>query len=291
MNLNAIASYIVWGILIAESIVGLALLFSGVIIRITESRTTRQAAKQTDKYLKNINAIRLTGEKRRIAVRALKADTTSDSTFIGRLVDHMLARGTRLSDIQTLIELQISKTERGADRVCSFIARTAPLAGLAGTLIGVQAALSAFSADRADPNHVISGFATAVQTTLAGIFVAFMCLATSRLLFEPRLKKTAIEIFEMAMRLRASILAVVTPTQDKPGHNTRSGHTHRIAPVPGGHGSDQPSTLRRPDSGCTCSSSIPAPGDRSNLTRPVISQHQSDHGSPEQEVINHVESI
>ena len=291
MNLNAIASCIVWGILIAESIVGLALLFSGVIIRITESKTSRQAAKQTDKYLSNIDAIRLAGEKRHIVVRALKAATASDSTFIGRLVDHMLAQGTRLSDIQTLIELQISKTERGADRVCSFIARTAPLAGLAGTLVGVQAALSAFSADRADPNHVISGFATAVQTTLAGIFVAFMCLVTSRLLFEPRLKKTAIEIFEMAMRLRASILAVVTPTRDKPRHNARLGHTSRIAPVPGGLGSDQPSSLRQPDSGCACRGSIPAPGDRDDFTRPVISRQPADHDSPGQEVINHVESV
>ena len=291
MNLNAIASYIVWGILIAESIVGLALLFSGVIIRITESRTTRQAARQTDQYLRKIDAIRLAGEKRRVVVRTLKAVTASDSTFIGRLVDHMLARGTRLSEIQTLIELQISKTERGADRVCSFIARTAPLAGLAGTLVGVQAALSAFSADRADPNHVISGFATAIQTTLAGIFVAFLCLATSRLLFEPRLKKTAIEIFDMAMRLRASILAVATPTQDKPGHNARAGHTNRIAPVPGGHSSDQPPDLKRPDSGCACRGSIPAPGDRGEFTRPVISRQPADHDSPGQEVINHVESV
>ena len=291
MNLNAIASYIVWGILIAESIVGLALLFSGVIIRITESRTTRQAARQTDQYLRKIDAIRLAGEKRRVVVRTLKAVTASDSTFIGRLVDHMLARGTRLSEIQTLIELQISKTERGADRVCSFIARTAPLAGLAGTLVGVQAALSAFSADRADPNHVISGFATAIQTTLAGIFVAFLCLATSRLLFEPRLKKTAIEIFEMAMRLRTSILAVVTQTRDKPGQNARSDHTSRVAPVPGGLGSDQPSNLRQPDSGCACRGSIPAPGDRGEFTRPATSQHPANHGSPEQEVINHVESV
>lgn len=210
MNLNMLMSWLVWGILGAESIVALALLISGLCFRARERGHARTARTVAECYASILDLDGMAGEPEQAmrSLRHLRSEVGEGDDCISGLMKYMLGNKISAGEIQALIDVEIGKADRGAIRLCGFLARTAPLAGLAGTLVGVQAALSAFSTNRTDPGLIIAGFSTALQTTLAGVLVAFMCMGASRLLIEPWLKRTAMVIFDLAMDLAPRIRAV-----------------------------------------------------------------------------------
>jgi biopolymer transport protein ExbB/TolQ len=248
MNLNTVTSYLIWGILVAESVLGLALLISGLVFRSRQKQSVRSAARKAE-YYASMLASAATAEdpaKGAACLKGVQRAASAASDCLSNLVALMLAHRVTVSEVQALIDAEIGKADRGAIRLCGFLARTAPLAGLAGTLVGVQASLSAFSVNRTDPGLIIAGFATAVQTTLAGIVVAFMCLGASRLLIEPRLKRTAMEMFDMSMRLvpkvqaaKAKVLQIVGDDKveqlPEPGPSTGIHPGRASASAPGDH--------------------------------------------------------
>ncbi len=88
----------------------------------------------------------------------------------------------------------VHSLDRGATRINTFLAKTAPLLGLAGTLAGISLSMSQFEEQSAEPRVIIHGFAVAIETTLFGIFVAILCMASNRLLWQP-LQQEAAEIW------------------------------------------------------------------------------------------------
>ena len=121
-----------------------------------------------------------------------------------RVLCCLLARHGDYDAVEATVALHVGRSERGAIRLCSFLARTAPLAGLAGTLVGIQEALGEFALT-GDPQSVIGGFATAIQTTEIGVFVAITALITSRLLWEPPLKRRTSQLLEFALTAKPLI--------------------------------------------------------------------------------------
>lgn len=210
--MNTIMCWLIWSILGAESILALALLISGFCLRAREKRRAKSAREVARHYSSMLS---LNGAARDPAwamqcIKDVRSKATVDEDCLSGLMRYMLGHRVRTSEIQALIDVEIGRADRGAIRLCGFLARTAPLAGLAGTLIGVQAALSAFATNRTDPGLIVAGFSTALQTTLAGVVVAFVCMGASRLLIEPSLKRTAMAIFDLVMGLAPRVQAVRT---------------------------------------------------------------------------------
>ena len=210
MNMSTVAHYTIWALLFGESVLALALLVSGIGWRWKGRRAGRQAMAAGQRHL---NRLRValnagTGKAARQAKIAIRADASDKADAISSISRHLVARDLGQDEVDVLISLHIGKLERGAVRLCGLVARTAPLLGLAGTLVGVQMALSAFAQSATEPQMVLEGFATAILTTLAGILVALLCLATSRLLWEPLIRKTMHDLMEMALMLKAAMWEV-----------------------------------------------------------------------------------
>lgn len=87
--------------------------------------------------------------------------------------------------VAALCEKVIGQVDGGARSLAAFLSSTSGLLGLAGTLIGISSALMSFSADAGSPEPIITGFATAMGTTLWGVLIAFTAIFTSRLIWQP----------------------------------------------------------------------------------------------------------
>ena len=210
MNMSTLAHYTIWALLFGESVLALALLVSGISWRLKGQRAGRQAMATGRSYLSRLRgALHAgTGKAALQAKNAIRADASHKTDAISSISRQLVARDLGQDEVDVLISLHIGKLERGAVRLCGLVARTAPLLGLAGTLVGVQMALSAFAQSATEPQLVLEGFATAILTTLAGILVALLCLATSRLLWEPLIRKTMHDLMEMALTLKADLWEV-----------------------------------------------------------------------------------
>jgi biopolymer transport protein ExbB/TolQ len=77
----------------------------------------------------------------------------------------------------------------GAQRWLAFFVKAAPLLGLAGTLVGVSEGLASYAADPSSTNRIIEAFAFAILTTLWGVGIAVLGMATSRLMWQPYLEQ------------------------------------------------------------------------------------------------------
>jgi biopolymer transport protein ExbB/TolQ len=210
MSMNTIICGLIWAILGVESVMALALLISGFFLAAREKKRVKSTIQVAGDYSLMLSLDGATRDPVRAmeCFKDLENEVSADSGCLAGLTKYMLGHRVRADEMQSLIDVEIGRADQGAIRLCGFLAKTAPLAGLAGTLLGVQAALSAFSTNRTDPGLIVAGFSTALQTTLAGVLVAFMCMGTSRLLIEPRLKRTALSIFDMAMGLALRIESV-----------------------------------------------------------------------------------
>jgi hypothetical protein len=118
----------------------------------------------------------------------------------------------------------IQSLDRGATRINTFLAKTAPMLGLAGTLAGISLSMSQFEQRSAEPEVIIHGFAVAIETTLFGIFVAILCMASNRLLWQP-LQQEAATIWDRLERelVLANSPRISSPTGKKktqPNQNT-----------------------------------------------------------------------
>ena len=119
------------------------------------------------------------------------------STFLRWRVDHL--DEVELATVESQLA-HLAETAEGASfRVLDFTKVTAPLLGLAGTLIGLRLAFSHASQGLA---AVQAGMATALGATLAGIGVAIAALATLRFVVDPALAQLERHLWEAEMHCR-----------------------------------------------------------------------------------------
>lgn len=197
--------YLFWGILFSASCLSLACLFSAIGFWRRASKSAKDAGALADH-----------------ALRDLAADRPV-SGGLDAVVDYLKEPGAEHAGIQAIVSLHVCRLERGAIRVCAFLAKCAPLAGLAGTLVGVAQALSHFSQQPDNPQPVIQGFATALGTTLAGIAVSFVSLG-AKAVWENVLIKTMGVLLEASLIVKARLNRPANEDTEAPAiiHRTRS---------------------------------------------------------------------
>jgi biopolymer transport protein ExbB/TolQ len=222
MTLSSVASVFLWTLLIGESVTAVALLFAAVSFRLRHPKRLRHASESAVAILAEMQRVgggQFSLESRRIVswIDELKQTASKQTDGFSGVLRYLLSPQAEHAGIESVIALHLGQMERGAIRLCSFLAKTAPLAGLGGTLLGVSDALKAFAAKPGDPSVVIGGFATAIDTTLVGILITFVCLGTSRLIWEPLLSKTLGELMEHALLLKShlgQLRSKITPTSN-----------------------------------------------------------------------------
>jgi len=207
MNIYNIGALITWIVLITQSILALALVFSGVSYRLQQRRLQLETTRRQSTFLDQLKVIKQLNSTSDIHQRleSLKKETRFASDGPCYILGALLTRNLDQAAIETAIQIHIEAIEGGAIRLCIFLARTGPLVGLAGTFVGVQSALAIFGKEANDPRLVGSSFSTAVLTSLVGVWIAFACLSVSRLLWEPSLKKTMVELFEFGVAAQSYI--------------------------------------------------------------------------------------
>lgn len=210
MDIYLVAVSVTWAILGIESVFALALLFSGLSYRLLQRRAKAETVNKTTFFLNRLKAIQHLSSHRDIKVRlkSLTKKSQGARDGVSNIVHTLLTKNSGKTEVEAIIQAHIDAVERGALRLCAFLAKTAPLAGLAGTLIGVQNSLSAFSKQADSPQLVISGFATALLTTLSGVFTAILCVTVSRLIWEPGLQKTISYLTEFNLTAQSYILEI-----------------------------------------------------------------------------------
>jgi biopolymer transport protein ExbB/TolQ len=119
------------------------------------------------------------------------------STFLCWRVDHL--DEVELATVESQLA-HLAETAEGASfRVLDFTKVTAPLLGLAGTLIGLRQAFSHASHGQA---AVEASLATALGATLAGIGVAIAAFAILRFVVDPALAQLERRLWEAEMHCR-----------------------------------------------------------------------------------------
>lgn len=199
-------SVLVMTLLGAQSVFALGLLMQAVV-------STRIRQPQVTQRIKQRTAELKTRKK------TLCIDRSADA--VGATLEDLI-RCCRVNAEQPLIvsalcEKVIGHVDGGARSLAAFLSSTSGLLGLAGTLIGISSALISFSANADSPEPIITGFATAIGTTLWGVLIAFTAIFTSRLIWQP-----AINDAEAALtRLLLLIVSEERKTDSEVSHPRR----------------------------------------------------------------------
>jgi len=141
-------------------------------------------------------------------IESLKRQSQAGDDEVSHIMYSLLTKEMDKAGLEGIIHKHIDAVERGAVRLSAFLARTAPLAGLAGTLVGVQHALAGFSKQVDNPYQIVTGFSTALVTTLVGILVAILCVAISKLIWEPGLNKLMFQLFDFSLTARTYVCEI-----------------------------------------------------------------------------------
>lgn len=175
-------SFLVMALLMAQSIFALGLLFQAIVssrirrpklIRAIKERTSmleRRSTEQNGSSKKDKRRVVSESQEPAIdeLIHACRQDNSTQPLMIAALCDRL-----------------IRMVDGGARSYAAFLSKTAPLLGLAGTLLGISEALMSFSGDSSSQNLIIRGFAIAIGTTLWGILIAFAAMFASRLIWQP----------------------------------------------------------------------------------------------------------
>lgn len=103
---------------------------------------------------------------------------------------------TILNGVRGIISAEQRRLERGGQRLCGFLIKLGPWAGLMGTLVGVRASLAAFVNNLTAINEFAAGFATAIDTTIFGILIAVVSFSTTKWIWVPLLEDVSCELAE-----------------------------------------------------------------------------------------------
>jgi biopolymer transport protein ExbB/TolQ len=157
----------------------------------------------------------LTGRLRYLRKRSLRRQLAAGQTFCDRLDealpflpqgpvgDFMRWRATHTVSppaVEQKIALLLTEAEGSNSQVLDFVKVSSPLLGLGGTLLGLQTAFGQATPGQA---AVQEGLAMALNTTLAGITVAFFALAALRFLVARGLEHLETALWEANLMLEA----------------------------------------------------------------------------------------
>jgi biopolymer transport protein ExbB/TolQ len=213
----------VWLLLGLESVAVLAVALATVSARL---RARRDHTKYVEFYHWFAAAISQTGVSalaaaHRHGVTALLASLPRHhpvSRFLRWRVDHL--DEVEMATVESQLA-HLAETAEGASfRVLDFAKVTAPLLGLAGTLIGLQQAFSHISEGQA---AVQAGMATALGATLAGIGVAIAAFATLRFVVDPALAQIERHLWEAEMHCREGTATLRRRHAGSMGRGTHNG--------------------------------------------------------------------
>ncbi len=219
-----------WAILLIESLLGFACLLAGISFWWKARKNRTDAITLASTALNDVKAIAGTEadwkneSQRAVLIDRCRSELAKREDGFGRVLHCLFTPKAEQAGIEALIGLHVHRLERGAIRLCGFLARTAPLAGLAGTILGVQQALNAFAANPGDTDAVISGFATALGTTLVGIVIAFACLIP-KAVWEAVLTNSMGVLLEAALIVKSDIDPLIHAPM--PVNGKKPTHRHR----------------------------------------------------------------
>lgn len=200
-------SMLVTTLLVVQSVLGLGLFFQGLISTRLRKRQTLGAlsAVQTIliSYLEKSpqSGRRLTLLGVQFRVRAL-LEKACCPDLIKRAAMEVISPKPNEQASMDFAMTWVRELDRGTQRLAGFLTKTAPLMGLGGTLTGISESMHAFGGNSDSPQMIVHGFAVAIETTLFGIFVAMICLLTSRLLWQPLLDDASKQWLEVSQLLR-----------------------------------------------------------------------------------------
>jgi biopolymer transport protein ExbB/TolQ len=213
----------VWLLLGLESVAVLAVTLATVSARL---KARRDHTKYVEFYHWFASAIRQTGGSalaaaNRHGVTALLASLPRHnpvSTFLRWRVDHL--DEVELATVESQLAYLAETAEGASFRVLDFTKVTAPLLGLAGTLIGLRQAFSHASRGQA---AVEAGMATALGATLAGIGVAIAAFAILRFVVDPALAQIERRLWEAEMHFREGAATLRRHNAVSMGRGTHNG--------------------------------------------------------------------
>lgn len=165
-------------LLVIESILGLALLIDA--LRAWLNRSVILAPLRS--LLKSLQKSQPGQSEFKHPQRSAADHRSETPDLLQRAVETLRNCGPQLlQQAQTDVDRWISSLDGGTSQLTSFLIKTAPQLGLAGTLAGISLSMNKFQSQSADTSVVIQGFAVALSTTLFGIGVACCGIAARRL--------------------------------------------------------------------------------------------------------------
>ncbi len=178
MRLISDAIFVLLGV---QSILGLGLFVEALVRTVILPRNDHQPLLDLQRLLLNLSGN--TSDNRR-RLQFMSRDLPEKVAAAVRQLTQPKA-SVEAADIH--IGHWLETIEGGSQRLCSWLIPTAPMVGLAGTLAGISEALSHFQQRSESPELMIAGFAVAIQTTLIGLWISFLCWITIKLLWTPYL--------------------------------------------------------------------------------------------------------
>jgi len=223
---------IMWAILAAHSIMAVACLLMALQVRlfgrgldVNQPRVERCLAD-----LREISEQANSGTLREPAAQLesirKRLDLLQKESSLAAIMHYVVAPQRDVVSLELVITRSLSQVEQGARALCSFLSKSAPQAGLAGTLVGVQQALNNFAA--ADSSaHLNSGVAVALCSTLWGVLCTMLMLFTVRVLWDPYLGRLAARLREQA-EITAKLLVPLRSLHHRKSSQQCSSRSHNM---------------------------------------------------------------
>lgn len=258
-----IPEILAWTLLFASSIAALAALLAAVQARYSRHRSKQSAGQlESDRCLGNLQQLATTLQKMsreqiflqlRNLQRRVQALGSRNGTaaILDYLLDvppsHFNDSQAVLSGVRGVVAAELRRLERGGQRLCGYLIKVGPWAGLTGTLVGVRGSLAAFVKNVAAVQEFAAGFATAIDTTVWGVLIAVAAFTTSRWLWGPIVEGLSSELVDNATTAFNSLKriyhhldddGIATPHSDRnpnspPGNLQRSSEPVIHSPING----------------------------------------------------------
>lgn len=207
--------FIAWSMLIASSILAVAALLAAIQQWWSDRRSKTSivhanairclaSIKKLSQSLPHVSRDHVQGELRQITERAQRlCESDSLAAILVYLLEnvrhHLADIDAVAAGARGVIHAQQRRLERGGQRLCGYLVKLGPWAGLTGTLAGVRESLAAFVRSLGAVQEFAAGFATAIDTTVLGILVAVVAFTTSRGIWAPLVELQHTELTEQAM--------------------------------------------------------------------------------------------
>jgi biopolymer transport protein ExbB/TolQ len=240
---------VAWAMLVASSILAIA----AVLAAVQQSQAYRRsktsvfhadagrclaAIAKLSQSLPRLSRDQVRSELRQIAERARPAAGSDD---LAAVLEYLLENVRHhVADIDAVaagahgvILARQRRLERGGQRLCGYLVKLGPWAGLTGTLAGVRESLAAFVRSLGAVQEFAAGFATAIDTTVFGILIAVVAFTTSRGIWAPLVEAQHAELTEHAIAAMTHLKRIYSHLSDDDGPSGGPRDTGRPPTPPG----------------------------------------------------------